>query len=381
MALDILSGFGATFSKNAVIAFGSVFLTNAYSAPAFGQDNRAPTAMVVSPSFDCQTRLAYQSIAPEGAGYSKLQPAAGPFLGSKSAAIIGKTRSKLEEMRDAQTVANQSPENISAVSTAGLAIMQAPQSRNCATAPAFDNIVPQETTPASTGNMILGTLSLAIKHSPFDRDWAAVSTKKVSRKTYRTLAATGARKSGDGAGQVEAVNRWVNRNIAFGEDRDVYGRADYWAPAAETLRRRIGDCEDFAIAKMELLSALGISRDKMRLVVARDLVRNADHAVLVVTMEQGTVMLDNMTDQLLDARLPNDYRPIMSFSQNAKWVHGYAVQGAQPVRMALASPVPHSAASHLADVQIVTAEPEMPALSMALLSVPLVLPSGLSEPV
>ena len=89
-------------------------------------------------------------------------------------------------------------------------------------------------------------------------------------------------------------------------------------------------------------------------------------------------MLDNMTDRLLDARLPNDYRPIMSFSQNTKWVHGYAANQARPVRMALASPVPQPAANRLTEVLTVTAEGEMPILSMALLSVPLVLPNGLS---
>jgi hypothetical protein len=66
------------------------------------------------------------------------------------------------------------------------------------------------------------------------------------------------------------------------------------------------------------------------------LVRSADHAVLVVMVPEGALMLDNMTDRLLDARLPNDYRPIMSFSQNSKWIHGYAAQPAIPVRMASA---------------------------------------------
>jgi hypothetical protein len=45
-----------------------------------------------------------------------------------------------------------------------------------------------------------------------------------------------------------------------------------------------------------------------------------------VQLDGGSVMLDNVTDRLLDGRAPNDYRPIMSFSQNAKWVHGYNVQ-------------------------------------------------------
>jgi predicted transglutaminase-like cysteine proteinase len=296
----------------------------------------------------------------------RVEPSAGPHNVSKASAILGGTPSKLDQMR-----LNQ------AAGAASNALSEKPIAdfARCVDAPKSYAPPPE---PFVQDNAILGTLSVAIKHSPFDRDWAAVSGRHISAKVKRALTATGARRSSDEGAKVEAVNRWVNRNVEFGEDRDVYGRADYWAPAAETFRRGIGDCEDFAIAKMELLAALGVTRDKMRLVVARDLVRNADHAVLVVTLADGAVMLDNMTDRLLDARLPNDYRPIMSFSHNAKWVHGYAVQSAPTVRMASVPPVVLPTATlQLSDVLTVTAEPEMPVLSIALLSVPLVLPNGL----
>ena len=378
MAVDILSGFGGSFTRNALNAFGAVALAAAYSTSALGQTEGVPAAMAASIYADCQTQPGYQSINPDGTENLRPLPAAGGMQGSKSTAILGGQRSKLEEMRDSQAALQQNAHNFAPLSTAALTVVQAPRAKDCTTTiPANLRIVLPEADPALPSSIILGTLSLAIKRSPFDRDWAAVSKAQVSRKMHRTLTATGARKSGDEAAQVEAVNRWVNRNINFGEDRDVYGRADYWAPAAETLRRGIGDCEDFAIAKMDLLSALGISRDKMRLVVARDLVRNADHAVLVVTLADGPVMLDNMTDRLLDARLPNDYRPIMSFSQNAKWVHGYAAQPAQPVRMASIAPLPQPAALQAREVLTVTAEPELPVVSFALLIAPSVLPTVL----
>jgi predicted transglutaminase-like cysteine proteinase len=305
-----------------------------------------------------------------------VEPSAGPLMDTKAAAILGGSPSKLEQMRMAQASTSQQGSAAAVVTTAiGVNNFSFDCSTNLTTSAASNAL---RTLANSAENAVLGSMSVAIHRTPFDDDWAFVNARPNNRKVQRTLAATGARRSGNQAAQVEAVNRWVNHNIAFGEDRTVYGRADYWAPASETLRRGIGDCEDFAIAKMELLSALGIARDKMRLVVARDLARNADHAVLVVTMADGSVMLDNMTDRLLDAHLPNDYRPIMSFSQNTKWVHGYATQQARPVRMALANVVAEPAANRLADVLTVTVEPEMPALSMALLSVPLVLPNGLS---
>ena len=304
---------------------------------------------------------------------SQLEPGAGPLNTSKASAILGGTPSKLDQMRLTQVSSDMSASaNAASTNTTNQAITM------CADAPTVvDPFAAPHPAAFVPENAILGTLSVAIKRSPFDRDWAMVSAKQSARKMQRALAATGARRSGDRAAQVEAINRWVNRSIEFGEDREVYGRADYWAPASETLRRGVGDCEDFAIAKMELLAALGIARDKMRLVVARDLVRNADHAVLVVTLADGAVMLDNMTDKLLDARLPNDYRPIMSFSQNAKWVHGYAVQSAQPVRMAAITPVPQPAAIQIRDVLTVTVEPALPVASVALLSAPSALPTAL----
>lgn len=73
----------------------------------------------------------------------------------------------------------------------------------------------------------------------------------------------------------------------------MYGRADHWAPAPETFRRGTGDCEDFAIAKMELLATLGISRDKIRLILARDLVRNFYHALLMEGLSAHQLAVGN----------------------------------------------------------------------------------------
>jgi predicted transglutaminase-like cysteine proteinase len=365
------------------VAAAAIVVT-AFPAAALAQS--ASDAVPPAADPDCSLRSVDRPIQMAVARMERVEPGAGPLAALKSAAILGGAPSKLDQMRMAQ--ARTDAPTLPAANAASEIAPRTDYAEFCTEAGAAASApLPSEPPVVIPENAILGTLSVAIKHSPFDRDWAAVNARQGSRKMSRALAATGARGSGDQAAQVEAVNRWVNRKIAYGEDRDVYGRADYWAPASETLRRGVGDCEDFAIAKMELLSALGIGRDKMRLVVARDLVRNADHAVLVVTLANGAVLLDNMTDRLLDARLPNDYRPIMSFSQNAKWVHGYAVQTKAPVRMASAEMVPQPAANRpaankpapngLSDVLTVTFEPEVLALSVALLSAPLVLPTVL----
>jgi predicted transglutaminase-like cysteine proteinase len=119
------------------------------------------------------------------------------------------------------------------------------------------------------------------------------------------------------------VNQWVNRSIEYVEDRDLFARNDYWAGASRTMKLGRGDCEDIALTKMQLLAAAGVNRDDMILTIARDLVRGADHAVLIVKLDGRFVMLDNATDAIIDATVANDYRPILSYGQHQTWLHGY----------------------------------------------------------
>ena len=75
--------------------------------------------------------------------------------------------------------------------------------------------------------------------------------------------------------------------------------------------------------KLALLAGAGVRREDIYLTVARDLARNADHALLVVRAEGRFWLLDNNTDRLLDASEAHDYRPILSYSAKGKWLHGY----------------------------------------------------------
>jgi predicted transglutaminase-like cysteine proteinase len=167
----------------------------------------------------------------------------------------------------------------------------------------------------------LASKRLAIRSTPFDREWNRVRGSGLARSVGS--AAFGREHGKLSLTALSAVNIWANTTIRYVEDRELYGQADRWATAGETLRRRAGDCEDIAIVKMQLLASQGVSREDMALVIARDLVRGADHAVLVVRLGDRNWLLDNATDQVLDASLSYDYRPIMSFSAGKKWLHGY----------------------------------------------------------
>lgn len=123
--------------------------------------------------------------------------------------------------------------------------------------------------------------------------------------------------------QLIAVNTWVNRQLAVGHDYDIYGTADHWASIEEAFARKRGDCEDFAIAKMQLLEAAGISRSDLYLAVLKDEVRGVDHAVLAVRDADTFWILDSVTDPLRRSEQVLGYRPIMTYSAGHAWVHGY----------------------------------------------------------
>jgi predicted transglutaminase-like cysteine proteinase len=167
---------------------------------------------------------------------------------------------------------------------------------------------------------VFGSVALAVGRTSLDRRWRAVARQGVSGAAAAYAASL--RGSSDAA-KAEAVNRYVNHRVQFVDDSRQYGKADLWSAASETLRRGRGDCEDYAIAKLQMLRAAGISDRDLYLVVAKDLVRRADHALLVVRAGGRMLVLDNGTDTILNADNPGDYRPVLTFAANGTWTHGY----------------------------------------------------------
>ena len=123
-----------------------------------------------------------------------------------------------------------------------------------------------------------------------------------------------------GGHPLEMVNMWVNWHVRYQDD----GPDDQWADALSTLRRGYGDCEDFALAKMALLSELGVSPDAMFLILLKDR-RNVDHAVLAVRDNGAFYILDNRTDRLRLAGDATDYTPIVGYSGSFAWTYGRKV--------------------------------------------------------
>ena len=275
-----------------------------------------------------------------GACTSQLQPALGgtPQIGlgqiglgqfglgapSKAQALLGGRVSQLDMIRGQQDLGG----NVGLAVAAALpatSLTAAPAATPCQqlilpSATPFDFRAGTSQKPVSPDDF-LASKRLPVQHTAFDAQWNRVRQDGVSRGLAKALLQnfSGAANRAD----IAAVNSWTNSHVRYVDDRVQYGRPDYWAGARATLRRGSGDCEDIAIAKMQLLSAIGVSRKDMYLTIARDLVRNADHALLVVKLDDRFWLLDNATDELLDASRSYDYRPILSYSETGKWLHGY----------------------------------------------------------
>lgn len=189
----------------------------------------------------------------------------------------------------------------------------------------------------STGRPdVFGSVALTVGHTPLDYRWRKVARAGVSGAPAAYAASLTSRGELE---RIEAVNRYVNRRIEFVDDSRQYGRADLWTAAGDTLKRGRGDCEDYAIAKLQMLRKAGLSNRDLYLVIVKDLVRRADHAVLVVRAAGRMLVLDNGTDMVADADTVHDYRPVLTFSANGAWTHGYR-RAVPPMTLAAASVTP-----------------------------------------
>jgi predicted transglutaminase-like cysteine proteinase len=312
-----LALFGAVLAQPAQAAAAGVMTIPLAVTSAFAAGEACPAGPVPT------LALASATTSPAG-------------MPSKASALLGGRVSQLDLMRQQQGL--QSPQISSQVADYGaiaalqpgegpLTLGTAPS--NCGATFGFAvhaiPAVPQFGTaplnPVLSGSGdFLASKRIAIGHTRFDSEWNHVRSSGLSRRALRAVPLEEGPAS---TATLTAVNSWANASIHYVEDQQLYGEADHWATAGETMRLREGDCEDIAIVKMQLLAARGIKREDMSLVIARDQVRGADHALLVVKLDGQMWLLDNSTDQVLDATQSYDYRPILSFSAGKKWIHGY----------------------------------------------------------
>lgn len=97
---------------------------------------------------------------------------------------------------------------------------------------------------------------------------------------------------------VSKVNLFVNSNLEYKSDEELFGKKEFWAGSKTTWELGAADCEDFAMAKFDMLKESGIPEDNMRLLFSRTR-EGEKHIQLLVKKDNDSVyVLDNRTDKL-----------------------------------------------------------------------------------
>jgi len=134
--------------------------------------------------------------------------------------------------------------------------------------------------------------------------------------------------------RLAVANRVINQELIYKEDDPFTDGGDHWQTFRESIERGAGDCEDFAIAKMEMLAAMGTPADKMTLVVVKDITKDRHHAVLVVDMNGSNLVLDVEDDRITGDAQDINYDPMFSFNLDSMRVYGNRIAGAPEIRPA-----------------------------------------------
>jgi predicted transglutaminase-like cysteine proteinase len=94
--------------------------------------------------------------------------------------------------------------------------------------------------------------------------------------------------------RLERLTVKINRAVKPKSDLELYGVDEYWTYPVDA-----GDCEDYALAKRRILLTEGVSTSNLLLTVLKR-PNGEGHAVLTVRTNSGDVILDNLTDAILN---------------------------------------------------------------------------------
>lgn len=128
--------------------------------------------------------------------------------------------------------------------------------------------------------------------------------------------------------KLEAVNIFFNR-MRFVDDRQHWGKQDYWATPVEFLATGGGDCEDFALAKYFTLKAVGVEEKKLNMTYVKALRLNQAHMVVTYFRQPGAepLVLDNLDEEIQPATARKDLLPVYSFNGSGLWLAKARGQG------------------------------------------------------
>ncbi|HXC56176.1 MAG TPA: transglutaminase-like cysteine peptidase [Rhizomicrobium sp.] len=111
---------------------------------------------------------------------------------------------------------------------------------------------------------------------------------------------------------LNAVNLQVNTKVRYVTDEERFGKPDVWSPAVTE-----GDCEDYALAKRQMLWAAGWATGDLSMAVVDSPV-TGPHAVLVANTTQGAYVLDSANSWIMPWK-EADYTWITAQDPEGHW--------------------------------------------------------------
>lgn len=165
---------------------------------------------------------------------------------------------------------------------------------------------------------VFGSIALPVANSRYSARWARV-LHDARPQSLRTLVSPA--RGHDRGQQASFVNASLNHRLSYRYDTHPSG--DHWATASETLAKSAGDCEDFVITKMQALRSLGVPAEDLYMTIGTDAAVGAVHAVLLVRQGGRFWVLDNRRDRVIAQESYRDFYPILTFSRDRTWLHGY----------------------------------------------------------
>lgn len=126
------------------------------------------------------------------------------------------------------------------------------------------------------------------------------------------------------------VNDFFN-DVGYQSDRKNWKQKDYWATPLEFLGKDKGDCEDYVIAKLFALKALGVSSDKLFMTYVKSSRFKAPHMVLTYfsSADAQPLILDNTNFKVFPASQRQDLRPIYNFNGDSLYLSRKKGKGKQ----------------------------------------------------
>jgi predicted transglutaminase-like cysteine proteinase len=114
------------------------------------------------------------------------------------------------------------------------------------------------------------------------------------------------RSSPELAAEIGEVNLAINRAIKPRTDMEAFGVDNYWTLPLSDGPRAEGNCKHYAMEKRRQLIDDGVPANALSLAIVVT-PKNEVHAVLVVSTDQGDLVMDNLTDEVRAWRR-TDYR-------------------------------------------------------------------------